>query len=302
MAALEVLKPGLMSTIQDGGRFGYRKFGFPVSGYLDQYAAAQANYLVGNDINGPVIEMIHLGSSFQIQQDLIIAITGADMQARINGNPCAMYKHLKIREGDILDFGASRKGNVTYLAIQGAWQLKPVLGSASTFTRAKIGGPNGKPLQKGDILNIKPMDLMPQTVPEHLIRKHPPGTPIRIIEGPNVNDALRQWIATNTFEINTQFDRMGMRLNASIEYTGEVVEQISSPVLPGLLQMPSKNTLIALLSDCQTTGGYPRLGKIIDYDIPYLVQQKPGSTVKFTYISLEEAEKINKNGLVLFRE
>lgn len=302
MAALEVLKPGLMSTIQDGGRFGYRKFGFPVSGYLDQYAAVQANYLVGNDINGPVIEMIHLGGTFRISQDLIIAITGADMQARTNGNPCAMYKYIKLSEGDVLDFGASKDGNVTYLAIQGVWQLKQVLGSASTFTRAKIGGHNDKPLQKGDLLTIKPTDSRCQTVPEHLIRKYPPGNSIRIIIGPDVNDALRQWISTTTFEISTQFDRMGMRINASAEYTGDVVEQISSPVLPGILQMPAKNTLIALLSDCQTTGGYPRIGKIIDYDIPYLVQQKPGSTVRFTYISSEEAEKINKNGLVLFRK
>lgn len=282
--SIEILKRGGLLTIQDGGRFGYRRFGIPTSGFMDHHAAAVANWLVGNVQNAPLFEMIQVGASFRFHAPCTIAITGADLQARIGNKSIKTYTQYYIDEGDILDLGRSNHGYIAYLAISGQLLAEKILNSCSTYFSADMG----RMLVAGDevrfIPSAKPSERM---IPDHFIQKYSSDRVVRFI--PQIEDnALIEVFCQNIYTVASNSNRMGVRLICN----GERVllpQIITAPIAQGCIQLPPSGDPIVNMADGQTTGGYPIIGTIVYYDLPHFAQQSPGSKVKFSAISVEEA-------------
>lgn len=290
---LKVIRSGQMTSIQDGGRTGYRSFGIPQSGFMDELSAQQANFLVGNPSKGPVIEMIQVGASVAFESSAVIALTGADMDATLNGTPVERFKTIVVNKGDLLELGRAVSNMITYLAIRGDWNIPEVLGSTSTFLRAKIGGLNGRLLRKGDVIQIENKGLVErQIIPEHNIRSFPSGRKIRLLKSAETTDAVASWLEENTFTVSSQWDRMGIRL-ISPAPSNSSPQILTSAVAVGTMQLPPDGQPIIVMADGQTTGGYPRIATVIKADLPYLAQQPPGTLLNFTLLNTTQALNLN---------
>lgn len=282
-----------MTSIQDAGRTGYRSFGIPKSGFMDELSAQQANYLVGNSAGSPVIEMIQVGASVAFESSAVIALTGADMDATLNGTPVERFKTIMVNKGDLLELGRAVSNMITYLTIRGDWNIPEVLGSTSTFLRAKIGGLNGRLLKKGDVIQIENKGLFErQIIPEHNIRSFPSGRKIRFLKSAETTDALASWLEENTFTVSSQWDRMGIRLIGPAS-TNPSPQILTSAVAVGTMQLPPHGQPIIVMADGQTTGGYPRIATVIKADLPYLAQQPPGTLLNFTFLNTTQALNLN---------
>ena len=296
MIEIEVLKAGLFSSIQDSGRSGLRSFGVPSSGAMDEWSAAIANALLGNDQNEPVIEMTLLGASFRFHADAEIALTGADMQPKLNDAPIEMHKSLEVKKGDVLDFGSARKGCRTYLGVLGRWKVPKIMGSASVY---QVGG-FGKALQKGDHISIENEERSGRAAKLTSAKGKiylPSSLKLRFISGPEWNDLdaaqqadFQQW----SYEVQSNSDRMGIRLRSDKALNIEREPMLSSPTATGCIQLTNSGHPVVLMRDGQTTGGYPRLGTVIRMDLNRLAQLKPGDRASFARISYEEAAVLLK--------
>ncbi|WP_152655348.1 biotin-dependent carboxyltransferase family protein [Oceanobacillus sp. CFH 90083] len=294
---LEVMKPGLATSMQDLGRVGYQKYGIPTSGAMDAFAHRIANLLVGNAEEEATLEMILMGSQLKILRDTVIAIGGADLSAAIDGNPIYPWKSYRVYAGQIMSFGKPVHGTYAYLAVSGGFVTEEVMGSKSTYVQAGIGGFEGRVLQKGDRLSAKDMDTSSIRAGKYLkkidIPNYEQHRPIRIIAGPDLsafsNEAYQQF-CQESYRITEQSNRMGYRLAGKALPHVEKADIISDAVLPGTIQVPANGQPIVLLSDRQTTGGYARIATVITTDIPQLVQKRMGSEVQFLSVSLEKAQ------------
>ncbi len=280
-----------MTTIQDGGRLGYRKFGIPTSGFMDSYSAKLANWLVDNDLNAPLLEMIQTGSSILFHCDCSIALTGADFSAKIEGEVVSRNETIQVKKGSQLTFGKCNSGNIVYLAISGKIQTREILGSQSTYIRMQWGGINGKRLEKGDFIPIKnPKQVAIKKVPEHFTRSLTQNHEIRYTKGPEYQlIANVEKYLTDQLRISSQSDRMGFRLESNTEPAKHAIKIKSSAVVMGTVQLPPDGLPIILMADGQTTGGYPRIATVVHFDLSFLAQRSIGETIKFKEISNEEA-------------
>lgn len=154
MSDVTVIKPGMLTTVQDGGRRGYQQYGVTVSGVMDHYAYRMANWLVGNQENEAVLELTLLGSTLDINKDMVVAITGGDLSPKLNGQPMAQWTSVALSPGDTLSFAGARSGCRGIIAFGGGIQVPPLMGSRSTYTRGRMGGLEGRALQRGDTLMI----------------------------------------------------------------------------------------------------------------------------------------------------
>lgn len=291
---IKVIRPGQMTTLQDGGRHGYRSYGIPSSGFMDILSAQQANFLVGNPITATIIEMIQVGASVQFLTSGTLALTGADMGAQLNGLAIPRFEPLQVSQGDLLELGNAVSNMVAYLAIAGEWEVPKVLGSCSTFLRAKIGGMKGRQLKKGDIISADIDGLVKlKSLPEHQIRYFEPGRKIRLIKTAESSAELSGWLENTDFTVSRQWDRMGIRLIGSPP-SSPAKHILSSPVTVGTMQLPPDGQPIIVMSDGQTTGGYPRVATVIKADLPYLAQQPPGTPLHFTFVTTEQALHLEK--------
>ncbi len=290
---LKVIKSGTMSTIQDGGRHGYRGYGLPTSGFMDMVSAYQANEIVGNQRNGSLIEMIQVGATLKFLQDCAIAITGANMSAMLNGQIVQRYQQISVKSGDQLSFGLAKSNMIGYLAIGGQWHIDAIFGSTATYARAALGGIKGRPLKVGDEISITPSKNKHHHFPEHKIWSYEPGRVLRLIKGPECTQEMTKWLERSTFKVSNQWDRMGVRLKTETPLLKETF-LLSCPLAVGTIQLPPDGQPIAVMADGQTTGGYPRLGTIIKADIAYLAQQKPGTTLRFAFVEASYAINIAK--------
>lgn len=298
--SLRVVKPGMLTTVQDAGRVGSQSVGFNVSGVMDRRSYRFANFLVGNYTDEAVLEMTMLGGSFVFLESNYIAVTGADMGATLEGVPVPMYETVFVRAGDTLSFSNAKTGMYTYLAVAGGFDVPQVLGSRSTNLKCKIGGLEGRKLRAGDILPFRqPLDTLGE------LRKHrlPPEdfsgshADIRVILGPQDDYFTGKGINTflsSAYRITENADRMGYKLAGDkIEYK-DTVDIISDGIVFGSIQIPPAGVPIVMLADRQTTGGYAKIATVITVDLPLLVQRKPGDTVCFHKISAKEAERLYK--------
>ena len=289
---INILKPGLFTTLQDLGRTGHQDAGIPFSGAMDKEAHKIANELLDNPHTTPTIEMTLKGAEFSFEGTGQVAITGADMSAMLNGHPAAMYETLDIKSGDKLIFGRAVLGCRTYLAAKGEWQATEWLKSFSTVSNLlNIEGVPGT-LKATQTLEIQITNFIP-------LRKFPLARrPIysscyilRVITGPEFEqfdiEQIQSFFDT-TFEVSPDSNRMGYRLKGAIEHYEPKSEEISSGIVQGTIQVTSSGQPIILTADAQTTGGYPRIANVVSEDLSIVAQMKAGDEVKFMLVSLSD--------------
>lgn len=287
---LHFVKPGLQTTIQDQGRVGYQGMGIPVNGAMDKASAQKANKLVGNDENGPVLEITLLGPGIRIEGEGQIAITGADLSLKINGEPAAMYETLDVDDGDMISFGRPVAGCRCYLAVRGEWQVEPWLGSYSaSATKASELTPQSV-IQKAQILEvsyerpISPLTISEEDQPDltHLnIIRVLPGPEFSLISNLTIGDFFSQ-----DFKISNDSNRMGYKLEGRLAHFESTREVISSGIVPGTIQITNAGQPIILMADAQSSGGYTRLANVVSEDLDKLAQIKPGDVIRFRLVSL----------------
>jgi len=279
MGKLKVIKAAGLSTIQDEGRFGYRQYGIPQSGAMDLVAMHEANELVGNAPNFPVIETAIQGLVLEAMQDSIIGLTGAEVSLTVNGNKAPMNKSIQLKKGDTLTVSSPLAGVYSYLGIGGNLVATEDFGSKSTYLLAGFGGVSGQRLGKGDVLETKNAASFQERIIKKMTQPQSEIQTIRIMKGPEWS-LLKDLPDRMVFQIDPSSNKMGIRLQGDpIGVDGK--EIVSSAVIPGTIQVPSNGLPIVLMNDCQTTGGYPRMGKVIDADLGLLAQISAGRQIRF---------------------
>ncbi|MDD5545037.1 MAG: biotin-dependent carboxyltransferase family protein [Acidobacteriia bacterium] len=289
-AALEVLKPGLFTTVQDLGRYGYQKYGVSVSGAMDFFSHRVANRLVGNRDDAATLECTILGPTLRFLDDSLISVTGADLSPRLNNEPVEMWKSQHVSKGSELNFGPCRSGCRTYLSIGGGFDVPEVLGSRSTHVRTQLGGLEGRALRKGDVLRHgeNRTNSAPRAFESPMVHQILTSKILRILPGPQsdrVEPESLKIFEQQKYRVSTRSDRMGIRFEgASLRHLGGA--DIVSDALPyGTIQLPADGLPILLTADRQTTGGYPKIAILVTADFPVAGQLKPGDEVKFQGIS-----------------
>lgn len=296
---MTVIAPGLLTTVQDEGRFGHQASGFSVSGCMDARAMHDANALVNNDPAEAVLEMQYLGGSFRFEGDTYFALTGAEMNAQLNGAPVKRYRAVKAKPGDVLECGSAVSGRFACLAVAGGFDIEPVLGSKSTNLKCKIGGFQGRALKAGDELPLRRETdwlwngyLKDEPVPDYA-----QSIILRTTAGPQEDMFTAKGIAGfygAEYAVSEQSDRMGFRLSGAAIESVRGVDIISDGIVEGSVQVPSNGMPMILLADRQTTGGYAKIATVISADIPKLVQCMPGAKVRFEKVSVQEAVRLYK--------
>lgn len=293
----EVLSPGILSTVQDLGRFGCARYGVAASGALDGFAVRVGNLLVGNDENSAVVETTLMGLRIKVLRDTVLAVTGGDLQARKGSEPLPLWRSHRVREGETIVFAGPASGLRAYLAVAGGIQVPAVMGSRSTNLSTGFGGLDGRPLRKGDILSAEPIKdalrfaargFMPEAVPVY-------SSPwrLRVVWGPqddHFSEEGRQTFVTAAFTVSPDSDRTGIRLKGPVVARKPGLEEsiISEGILSGAIQVPGDGQPIIILGET-ASGGYRKIATVISADLPLLGQVSPGDEVAFEAVPLEEA-------------
>ncbi len=300
MNKIKVLQAGALTTIQDLGRVGYQKFGIPVTGVMDEYSFRLANILVGNDEGEAALEMTLMGPKLQFGADTVFAITGADLSPTLDGKKVPMFTSVLAKKDSVLSFGMCKKGMRAYLAFAGAIDVPAPNGSKSTFMKSKIGGFEGRKLEKDDELFVDGRTAESGlTVSREFYTDIKKELSLRVVLGPQEDYFTDQGIQTFSskegYTITEQSDRMGVRLDgAKIEHK-ETADIISDAAVIGSIQVPASGTPIILMADRQTTGGYTKIATVIKEDIAKLAQIAPQSKVFFDIVSIEEAQELYRS-------
>jgi len=297
MRGLTVLAPGVRTTVQDAGRYGYQAIGVPPAGAMDRDALETANLLVGNDRHEACLECTVGGLEFVCGLPAVMALCGAPVEPKVNGIPAAMYETLCLSPGDTVSLGIAGRGMYAYLAFAGGFAVEPVLGSRSTYVPAGFGGWEGRPLRAGDTLPLRePSTRLPARtkllVPETNRRLYPPELAVRAIrshEADRFEPGSVERFFSEPYRVTAQSDRMGCRLDGMPLAHRRGADILSSGVQSGTVQVPGDGKPIVLLADRQTTGGYTRIAHVIQADLGILAQARPGDTVRFVETTLEEA-------------
>ena len=294
MEVFEILEPGAFTTIQDGGRYGYQQFGIPVSGALDTFSYVAANMLVGNHKNAAALEITFVGPKIEVISDTIVAVTGAEIPFFVNDEPRPSWASVEVRRGDVLSMRTARKGVRAYLAVGGGIAVPVVMGSRSTYTGAKIGGLEGRPLARGDRLRCESGNTQRRVVslPEELRPSLQNQVTLRALPGPQDDyfDSGLEVFFSAEFMVTSKADRMGYRLEGQVIELKEGVPRsiISEPSLSGGVQIPPEGQAIIVLVE-QTVGGYAKIATVITPDLDVVAQAKPGDKIRFKRVDLSEA-------------
>jgi biotin-dependent carboxylase-like uncharacterized protein len=294
--SVQVLAPGLLTTVQDAGRHGLRHLGVGCAGAIDAYSQQVANLLVGNDAHAAVLEITLAGPRLRFEYAARIALCGADIEAHVGELALPSWRPINLPEQAELAIGHCRRGARAYLAIAGGIDVPHVLGSASTDLRGGFGGLDGRALHAGDRLAIgaRRIDSNDVHIPPWWIDPTPDldfdlSALARVLPGSDATsppDALfaRAW------QVSSRSDRQGLRLEGPALELIDTRERISEPVVPGTIQLPPDGQPIVLLADAQTHGGYPRIGHVIAADLPCLAQLRPGETLRFAPFTHAQAQ------------
>ena len=290
---------GALTTIQDLGRAGYQQIGMPVAGVMDNYAARLANILVGNEENFAILEASLLGPEIEVKSNCIVAITGADMNATINGAKIAMWKSYSVKSGDIIKLGLALKGLRAYLAFSGGVLGDMIMGSRATYLKGGIGGFNGRAIKTGDVVKIG--DSASGLIAEldsSFLPAYDGEIIIRAVIGPNdekFTQAGLDLFFSQAYKIGARSDRMGIFLEGEmLEFSGDGADILSSAILMGSIQVANDGLPIILMADRQTTGGYAQVATVIRPDLYKLAQAKPGTKINFQEVAVDEAMNLYK--------
>ena len=298
-AAVEVVSPGACATIQDLGRFGWRRCGVPSAGALDPLALRIADALAGNPAGAPAIEFFVAGPTLRAAGGPLRLACAGDFSCVLTRNgertTIAPWRSVTLLPGDSLRAGQPRCGRVGYVAVRGL-VVGPVLGSASTYARAALGGIEGRPLAAGDRLAAAAVDA---AAPELALCRPPTAATgaIRVVLGPQDDyfdaAAIAAFLAAD-YRVSREADRMGLRLDgpALAHRADKGAEIVSDATVPGSIQVPGNGLPIVLLADAQTAGGYPKIATVASADLPRLATAALGASVRFSAVSVAEAEAL----------
>ena len=296
MSGFSVKQPGLLSLLQDRGRYGAHNLGLTTGGPLDHLAFDWANRLIGNDANSTCVEIAFGGLSLEAEAETSFVITGAQAPCKLNGEAIPLWETLGIRRGDRLEVGFTSVGTRCYLAVRGGFDIAPSFGSSSTVLREKIGGINGDKLQAGDYL---PCRSAKTDNHYRLAEKDQPvygdSARLRVVTGYQqaAFGPSQQWRFFNSdYQLSERCDRMGFRLEGETVHS-DMVGMLSEGICHGAIQIPADGQPIVLMNDRQTIGGYPKIGSVIFHDTAGLAQLSPGAKVRFEEISIEQAHNIH---------
>ena len=298
MEIIEVIEPGMLTTVQDTGRYGYMRYGIGTSGAMDCFALRIANILVGNAENEACLEMTMMGPTLRFLSDVIIALSGADLNPVVDGNQVPMYQATVIKQGTTLSFGGPSAGLRGYLAIAGGIDAPVALGSKSTDLKTHIGGVEGRSLAKGDRLSTAssspPSHLEGRRAPRGLIPTYQSQHLLRVVTGPQ-NDAFTnkglETFLNSTYTITPRSDRMGYRLEGPKIEHKESPDIISDGIPFGGVQVAGDGMPIVLMADRGISGGYTKIATVISVDLSELAQGTPGDEVTFKAVSVEQAHE-----------
>lgn len=300
-----VIAPGALTTVQDGGRDGWRHLGVGRAGALDPASTALANRMVGNASDAAVLEITLSGPTLELPQPARIALCGAGIDARFEGSEGRMHAIPGGRPVDLpaglLRLGAIRSRLRAWLAVAGGFDVPHVLGSRSTDLRGGFGGLYGRALRNGDALPLGPQpafDLIEPQAPAWWVALDTApvnASPIRYVAagGTPASIDAAQALAAQDWRVNPRSDRQGLRCSGA-PILATLPEQVSAPVAPGTIQLPPDGQPIVLLADAQTVGGYPRLGHVISIDLPRLAQLRAGEALRFEAIAADTAAMLRR--------
>jgi antagonist of KipI len=302
--SLRIIKPGVLDTVQDLGRYGFQHLGINPGGAMDRFAAQTANLLVGNNVDEAIIEIHFPSSIFLFQQETMISVAGADFSATINGEDIPLCQPVIVSKNSILQFQRWKQGARCYLGIKGNLNIQKWLNSYSTNIKAACGGFNGRPLQKDDVISFKEKNQYKNFLCDRDFSLLPWKADIVWNETPIDRIALFpgnewEWLTENSkkeflnesFTIGSLADRMGYRLQTTLQ-AKENNELVSAAVSFGTIQLLPNGELIILMADHQTTGGYPRVGHVISAHLPLLAQKQPGDKIYFRLTDQQHAEEL----------
>jgi antagonist of KipI len=309
--SLRIIRPGISTTLQDAGRPGYQAAGVPVSGAMDIHSMKLANMLCGNDPGSVVLETTLHGAEWLVEEEQIIAFTGGGATLLINNQAAPFNRSIRVKASSLLSLKPSHTGCRSYLAVAGGFKAKVDLKSSSTYKTASFGGYLGRALKSGDLLewdhdkkqlSMKIMDTLALrgndfTVAGWFLDFNSTGNEktILVFKGPEwdwSDDITKVKIFTHSFGVSNQSDRMGYRLTGSPLTLSKKGEMISTAVCMGTIQVTHEGSLVMLMADAQTTGGYPRLAMVAAVDLPKCAQLRPGDRFHFSEISIDKAEEL----------
>lgn len=314
--SIQIIRPGLLTTVQDEGRIGYRRYGVPVGGSMDMFAARAANILVGNSRHDAVLEITMSGPELQVQTNQLVSLCGADLSATVDRQPVPLWRPVLLRAGSVLKFGACRHGLRAYLAFAGGIDVPEVMGSRSTDVKTGFGGFHGRALLAADVLDTGSIqeqvrqwmrfmeeqlgDNKSMVAPAWLLseRERPNyygKAVVRVMQGQDCAEFSAESLDrfyTEDYLISPQSDRMGYRMQGLRLELDRPLHRLSEAVTFGTVQVPADGQPIVLMADHQTIGGYPVIAQVAAVDLPILAQARPRSRVSFAAITHEDARNL----------
>jgi len=306
---LVVTQAGILSLVQDGGRFGAFNLGLTNGGPADLQAFYWANRLCGNELNTSAIEVSIGGLVLTAQVDCVIAVTGAPMPLLINGKPTPLWCSCAIKAGDHISLGFSSQGVRCYLAVTGGFDIKESFGSTATVCRESVGGLRGDKLAVNDVLPCKPLANMknkPKTLmlAEHEQPKYSNEVLLHTVLGyqrQHFPAIEKRMLFSSDYQVSKHWDRMGYRLQGRA-IKADIEGILSEGISYGAVQIPADGQPIVLLNDRQTIGGYPKIGAVISQDCAKLSQLRQGDKVRFEPISISQADNMFHLNLARFNQ
>lgn len=303
--SLKIIQPGLSTSIQDLGRPGYFHLGIPIGGAMDRFALRCANMLVGNPEGAAGLEVVFMGPQIEFTSDALVAVTGAELPAKVDGQSRDCWTAFEVKAGQTLSFDFLKAGARAYIAISGGIDTTPALGSRSTYPIGALGGIDGRNIAAGDIIPLGETDMIEagQTIPDELRRT--PGTPaeLRVLPGlywHRLTETAKAAFFDDDWSVALEADRMGYRFKggAPLEFV-EREQPFGAGADPsnivdgcysyGSIQVPGGLEPIVLHRDAVSGGGYFTLGAIISADMDLIGQLQPHTPVKFVKVDMDEA-------------
>jgi biotin-dependent carboxylase-like uncharacterized protein len=294
---IQVQAPGLLTTVQDLGREGFGPMGVSPSGAGDPIALRLGNRLVTNAEGAAALEMTLTGGTFLFPEGAIVALTGSDFGATLDGASIELWTSIEVRPGQTLSLGPTRSGARCYLCVQGGIIVTPLLGSASTHVLIGLGGFKGRPLHKGDALRIGPAtdSFRKRTMAPQAMQRLSLRNILRFTAGPQADwfpESSLRALGEGSYRIGEQSNRMGLRLEGAPLPQIPGRQMITEGASLGAIQVPPSGLPIILFVDQQTTGGYPKIGSVISADLHRVGQLRPRDEIRFEQVTLETARSL----------
>jgi antagonist of KipI len=284
MSVMRVVKPGLLTTVQDLGRWGFQAEGVSVAGPMDSYAHRLANALVGNPMEAATLEATVVGPDLEFDDKRTVAVTGGRFEIRIDGRTISCGIPFTVEHGSRLTVGSRSMGARAYIAVSGGVAVAPVLGSRATHVMTRLGGLDGRPLRAGDLVPLGEFSHQRRNAPDHVVSRARDAGRLRVLPGVHrhlFSDEAYRALQNGQYRVSQDSNRVGYRLEGPAIPHEAPGGMISEATPMGTLQIPGSGMPILLMADRQTTGGYPQIATVIAADLPIAGQLGPGDAVSF---------------------